>query len=85
MTAMGDSVKVTMIATGFAKPVEKRESVIEPVPAADFLANGRSANGCRHPVPAPPVAEPMEVEMDMGAFEEDLDVPAYLRQGKLLN
>src|ERR1700691_757844 len=38
--AMGDSVKVTVIATGFTKPENKeakRESLIEPLPAADFF------------------------------------------------
>jgi cell division protein FtsZ len=69
--AMGDSVKVTIIATGFTKPEDKRESVVAPLPASDFFAERT-----QEPVPEP-VAAPM--------FEEELDVPAYLRQGKLLN
>jgi cell division protein FtsZ len=73
--AMGDSAKVTVIATGFATPVDKRESLIEPIPASDFFTE-RTPD----PVPAAPLTEPMA-----SAFEEDLDVPAYLRQGKLLN
>jgi cell division protein FtsZ len=82
--SMGDSAKVTVIATGFAKPADRRESLVEPKPASEFFTE-RAPD----PVPAPPVAEPMEAEMAMaGAFEEDLDVPAYLRplrQGKLLH
>jgi cell division protein FtsZ len=78
--AMGDSVKVTVIATGFAKPedVHKdfgREPVIEAKPVSEFFAD--RAPEANHPAP---------VERPAAAvFEEELDVPAYLRQGKLLN
>jgi cell division protein FtsZ len=83
---MGDSAKVTIIATGFAKPADKRESVIEPRPAAEFFSDRTFAERAPDPIPPAPVSEPMETEMPMaGTFEEDLDVPAYLRQGKLLN
>ena len=82
--AMGDAVKVTVIATGFAPvvPVEKREPVIEPKPVSEFFAE-------RATEPAPP-PEPVSVaQPDLGftepEFDEELDVPAYLRQGKLLN
>ncbi len=78
--SMGDSAKVTVIATGFAKPVDKRESLIEPIPASEFFTNRAFTQRTPDPVPAVPVTEPMA-----SAFEEDLDVPAYLRQGKLLN
>jgi cell division protein FtsZ len=82
--AMGDTAKVTVIATGFAKPADKRESLIEPKPASEFFTE-RTLD----PIPAPtPVIEPIEAGMPMtmaSAFDEDLDVPAYLRQGKLLN
>jgi cell division protein FtsZ len=82
--AMGDTAKVTVIATGFAKPADKRESSIEPKPASEFFTE-RTLD----PIPAPtPVIEPIEAGMPMtmaSAFDEDLDVPAYLRQGKLLN
>jgi cell division protein FtsZ len=77
--AMGDSVKVTVIATGFhvAAPVEEEEPFFIPVPVAQ-------------PAPAPVAAAPEPEEL----FEEDepeedlhpgfldpddLDVPAYLR------
>jgi cell division protein FtsZ len=84
--AMGDSAKVTIIATGFAKPVDARESPIEPRPASEFFTERTFSERMPDPVPAAPVAEPTEVEMSMAsAFEEELDVPAYLRQGKLLN
>jgi cell division protein FtsZ len=76
--AMGDSVKVTVIATGFTKPEDRRESVVAPLTASDFFAE-------RTPKPVP---EPAAELMPMAAapvFEEELDVPAYLRQGKLLN
>jgi cell division protein FtsZ len=72
--AMGDSVKVTVIATGFPRlesKEAKRESLIAPLPAAVFFAD-------RTPEPAQePLAGPV--------YDEELDVPAYLRQGKLLN
>ncbi len=78
---MGDSVKVTVIATGFAKPEDKRESIVEPRPAAEFFTDRSHA-----PEPPPPaiVEEPIPVAATP-VFEEELDVPAYLRQGKLLN
>jgi cell division protein FtsZ len=77
--AMGDSVKVTVIATGFTKPADKeeedrRESVIAPQPAADFFAERMPEQAA---APMPTASAPV--------FEEELDVPAYLRQGKLLN
>jgi cell division protein FtsZ len=77
--AMGDSVKVTVIATGFTEPAGKRdeakgESVMTPQPSSDFFTD-------RTPEPAP---EPLPAAA-APVFEEELDVPAYLRQGKLLN
>jgi cell division protein FtsZ len=84
--AMGDSVKVTVIATGFAKPEEKevrRESVIEPRPVSEFFAE-RPGEPSNIPAMREPVAEPLPVAA-APVFGEELDVPAYLRQGKLLN
>jgi cell division protein FtsZ len=78
--AMGDSVKVTVIATGFKRPEDtgaadaKRESPIAPQPASDFFAERRQEEAS---APIPAASTPV--------FEEELDVPAYLRQGKLLN
>jgi cell division protein FtsZ len=88
--SMADAVKITVIATGFqpanSPVVERRGSVTpvlvqprvpEPEPVIDHVP-------VREPQaePAPLIAEadPM-LEMDM----DDLDTPAYLRQGRLLN
>jgi cell division protein FtsZ len=91
--AMGDAVKVTVIATGFVPliPAESaRESVIETKPVSDFFAE-------REPEPAVPaeyvaaaphhheVVDQPELGFSEPSFDEELDVPAYLRQGKLLN
>ena len=84
--SMGDSVKVTVIATGFTKPETRedkevtRESAVAPLPTSDFFAE-------RSPDFTPgvaPVPEPLPAAA-ASVFEEELDVPAYLRQGKLLN
>jgi len=88
--AMGESVKVTVIATGFTKPQDKRESVVEVKPAADFFSDRppQSEPASAAHIPAPPIPDLMEEPVPMAssvAFEEELDVPAYLRQGKLLN
>jgi cell division protein FtsZ len=91
--SMGDSVKVTIIATGFVKPEDTRETALEALPASDFFAE-RAASGSEPAVTAPPaavvvppapVAEPLPAIEAAPIFEEDLDVPAYLRQGKMLN
>jgi cell division protein FtsZ len=83
--AMGDSVKVTVIATGFTQSQDetkdaKRESAAAPKAAADFFTDRTPERPVAEPAPDPiPVAAAAQV------FEEELDVPAYLRQGKLLN
>ena len=68
---MGDSVKVTVIATGFyvAEPID-RDTFFQPVAA--------------QPVPVPQAVEEMleeeEVVHTTGYMDpDDLDVPAYLR------
>ena len=89
--SLGDAVKITVIATGFQPenapiadrraPVQVRVSVQprQPEPA---------------PPPPPPVIEPEPVFEPVLAGEpepvldidmDDLDTPAYLRQGRLLN
>jgi cell division protein FtsZ len=83
---MGDSVKVTVIATGFVKEEEKRDP-IEARPAADFFSE-RTVEAAVPVAPVAPVVEPARVEAPPApapVFEDELDVPAYLRQGKLLN
>jgi cell division protein FtsZ len=82
--SMGDSVKVTVIATGFTKQEEKdvrRETAIAPpLPSSDFFTE-RIPEFASSPAPVP---EPLPAAA-APVFEEELDVPAYLRQGKLLN
>jgi cell division protein FtsZ len=78
--AMGDSVKVTVIATGFTQAEEKREPEVAPKAAAEFFAERTPEKPAPEPAP-----EPMPVAAAAQVFEEELDVPAYLRQGKLLN
>lgn len=82
--AMGDTVKVTVIATGFSKPEDRRDSLVEPKPASEFFSERRP--DAAHAAPSSPA--PLEEAVPAAAaqvFEEELDVPAYLRQGKLLN
>lgn len=84
--SMQDAVKITVIATGFqpeaAPAVERRSDVrLQPrLPEPDLLP----------PPPAPsPVAagepEPVPMEAEPAIDLDDLDTPAYLRQGRLLN
>lgn len=81
--AMGDAAKVTVIATGFARPAEKRESAVESKPVSDFFAERPPEPA--HVAPVPPQAPEPIPAAAAPVFEEELDVPAYLRQGKLLN
>jgi len=77
--SMADAVKVTVIATGFQPHVE---AVPEPPapPAPVFVAEAVA------PIPPNPEPEPMmEAEPEPAFDPEDLDTPAYLRQGRLLN
>jgi cell division protein FtsZ len=85
--SMGETVRVTIIATGFGKEEEKHEPVFDLRPASDFFTE-RPAVIAPSPAPAPPpMAEPPAPPVTVRApiFEDELDVPAYLRQGKLLN
>ncbi|HVV46671.1 MAG TPA: cell division protein FtsZ [Bryobacteraceae bacterium] len=95
---LGDEVRVTVIATGFpAAPPVPREPAIEALPAEDFFAprdtTTAAAAGAPATPPAPPAAsaepEPVMAAAAVGGpashtFDDELDVPAYLRQGKLL-
>jgi cell division protein FtsZ len=91
--SMGDTVKVTVIATGFQPenmPVFERPSAVTP-----FIRMQPEIVPAREPEPffAPePIAPEPEPEPVMVAAEaepmldlDDLDTPAYLRQGRLLN
>jgi cell division protein FtsZ len=92
--AMQDSVKVTVIATGFQReaPPEHEyrlvtpvvrvqtappEPVKEPEPASPAAEQAAQPE----PEPEPSLIEDAEPLVDM----DDLDTPAYLRQGRLLN
>jgi len=102
--SLGDSVKITVIATGFQPenaPMAKRQQIV---------AESRPA--VAPPMPPPPIEEPEPEHMEYAAPEpppppspvthaaparplpppqpngfdsDDLDTPAYMRQGKLLN
>jgi cell division protein FtsZ len=88
---MGDTVKVTIIATGFA-PSGHPPAATAPPAASRQVDPGFFTP--REPEPviedAPAVAEPVPVmeaapqEPPEPVYEEELDVPAYLRQGRLL-
>jgi hypothetical protein len=87
---MADAVKITVIATGFQP---------EHAPVADRRSQPEIWIQARPPQPAPviapepvPVVEPEpEPEPELMADAEpladpdDLETPAYLRQGRLLN
>lgn len=71
---MGDAVKVTVIATGF-----HRET------AATAAGEAAVVNPAQEPAPAPRVEEPPALPLESTlAGPDDLDVPAYLRQRKLI-
>jgi cell division protein FtsZ len=87
--SMQDAVKITVIATGFtpeAAPQPERRIVpdvrkaVRPEPVSDRIPERE---------PAPLKAEPMpvlEAEPEPAALDlDDIDTPAYLRQGRLLN
>jgi pyruvate/2-oxoglutarate dehydrogenase complex dihydrolipoamide acyltransferase (E2) component len=86
---MGDTVKVTIIATGFAKDEDQREPAIDLRPGADFFTDRPPVAAQPAPASAPPPEAPAPPPVAAAApapvFEDELDVPAYLRQGKLLN
>jgi cell division protein FtsZ len=88
--SMADAVKITVIATGFQPdnaPMAERHSSVTPV----VRVQPRAPEPVIEHVPVPePHSEPAPIlvaeadpvlELDM----DDLDTPAYLRQGRLLN
>ena len=79
--SMADAVKITVIATGFQP---------ENAPVAERTTEVRVQT--RIPEPPPPPQPDIEPEPamiaeaeDLFQGEDDLDRPAYLRQGGLLN
>jgi cell division protein FtsZ len=88
--ALGDAVKITVIATGFQPEsaiIPERRKVADPVIRVQHRLP--EPEPVQAP-PPPPVVEP-EPEPVLAAEPEpvldldDLDTPAYLRQGRLLN
>jgi cell division protein FtsZ len=90
--SMADAVKITVIATGFQPehaPVADRRSQ----PEIRFQPRLPQAAAASAPVPVPVVEEEPEPEPEpelMADAEqmvdsEDIETPAYLRQGRLLN
>jgi cell division protein FtsZ len=77
--SMADAVKITVIATGFQPqyaPIPEQA----PAPAQAFWAEPAAAAA------AEPEAEPVVNGEPEPPFDpEDLDTPAYMRQGRLLN
>ena len=86
--SLGDAVKVTVIATGFRVPtplldaMEAAKPFMAEIPASIPVATVEA--------PAvPPIIDPTPVEeaavVPLSMDLDDLDTPAYLRQGKHLN
>jgi cell division protein FtsZ len=94
--AMADSVKVTVIATGFQPhglPVPMR-SAVETRPAVQTPVQTYVPPPMPDPVEEPvveqaaappPQPEPVPVYAEPVYDPDDLDTPAYLRQGRLIN
>ncbi len=98
--SMEDAVKITVIATGFQPPnqpepkrsqivVETRPQVppvvVEP-PASDEIPEPEYVEyAAPEPPPPAPAGRPLPPKQANGFDSDDLDTPAYLRQGKLLN
>jgi hypothetical protein len=96
--SLADSVKVTVIATGF-QPENARAQPAAPERRANITPVVRAQPSLPLPEPEPvvqpepmfepePEAEPAlmaEVDPSLELDMDDLDTPAYLRQGRLLN
>jgi cell division protein FtsZ len=89
--SMADAVKITVIATGFQPqmsyvpevrgpviPVVRVQAPPEPEPVEEF------EYAAAEPEPEPVAVMPVEPEPPLLDLD-DLDTPAYLRQGRLLN
>jgi cell division protein FtsZ len=88
--SLGDAVKITVIATGFqpeSSPIPERRGSVTPVikvqqrpPEPEPISELVYA-AAAEPEPHTPLIEEVEPMLDL----DDLDTPAYLRQGRLLN
>ena len=91
--SMGDNVKVTVIATGFQPenmPVFERPSAATPfIRMQPEIVPAREPEPFFAPEPIAPEPDPEPVMVAADAEPmldlDDLDTPAYLRQGRLLN
>ncbi len=88
--SLGDSVKITVIATGFNRPEAAMPSrkpapkaAEQPAPDPSPQAEPLSEPEFVPPPPPPPPTIMAPPVHDMG-LEDDLDAPAYLRREKLL-
>jgi cell division protein FtsZ len=82
--SLGDSVKVTVIATGFTRP-EAAPALRKPAPkAVEQPATTDRPEPVPEPVFAPPPPPVMAPPVHEIGLEDDLDTPAYLRREKLL-
>ena len=99
--SLEDAVKVTVIATGFQpvnEPMPTRpRSVVESrplavvapapveIPEPEYVEPAASEPPAPPPAAHAPQARPLPPKVANGYDSDDLDTPAYLRQGKLLN
>jgi cell division protein FtsZ len=103
--SLGDSVKITVIATGFQPenaPMAKRQQIVvesrpavaapvAPPPPIEEPEPERMEYAAPEPPPPPsPIthaapSRPLPPPQPNGFDSDDLDTPAYMRQGKLLN
>ncbi len=87
---MADAVKITVIATGFQPenaPIPERKAAAVPALASPPQPQPVAAEEPEQVSEPQPEPEPVIArERDDSAFDpEDLEVPAYLRQRRLLN
>jgi cell division protein FtsZ len=95
--SLGDAVKITVIATGFQPenaPLAKRQPIVvesRPTPPPPPPIEEPQPEYVEYAAPEPPPvahaapARPLPPPQANGFDTDDLDTPAYMRQGKLLN
>jgi cell division protein FtsZ len=90
--SLGDAVKVTVIATGFRMETPMLDAMRDSKAFMDQIPAkpGATPIAAAPPVPEPPpIVAPAPVEeapiVPLALDLDDLDTPAYLRQGKHLN
>lgn len=84
--SLGDAVKITVIATGFRMPTPLLDAQRESRPFMDQIPSVPPIPAAPEPPPVVEVVEPEEPPVYAGGLDlDDLDTPAYVRQGKHLN